>query len=120
MKNTGCIGCHQYKESMVTVPPESRGPEFTTMADRIRPDWFHRWVRDPQRIQPNTAMPNFFSGKPEVHVQRELSKEAGVRDAGVSLDRDLRPRGVAQTGWRILNLLTSIAAASPDLEVTID
>jgi citrate synthase len=33
---------------------------------------------------------------------------------------DLRPRGVAQTGWRILNLLTSVAAATRDLASTID
>lgn len=33
---------------------------------------------------------------------------------------DLRPRSVAQTGWRILNLLASVAVASSDLAGTID
>lgn len=33
---------------------------------------------------------------------------------------DLRPRAVAQTGWRILNLLTSVAAATRNLAPTID
>lgn len=33
---------------------------------------------------------------------------------------DLRPPAVAQTGWRILNLLASIAAQSPDLEPAVD
>lgn len=33
---------------------------------------------------------------------------------------DLRPRAVAQTGWRILNLLASIAAESSELEDTIE
>jgi citrate synthase len=33
---------------------------------------------------------------------------------------DLRPRAVAQTGWRILNLLTSVAAATRELAPTID
>lgn len=33
---------------------------------------------------------------------------------------DLRPRAVAQTGWRIVNLLTSVAAASQDLEDTVE
>lgn len=33
---------------------------------------------------------------------------------------DLRPRAVAQTGWRIMNLLTSVAAASRELEATIE
>jgi citrate synthase len=33
---------------------------------------------------------------------------------------DLRPRAVAQTGWRIMNLLTSVAASSQELEATIE
>lgn len=33
---------------------------------------------------------------------------------------DLRPRAVAQTGWRILNLLSSVAVGSSELEETID
>jgi citrate synthase len=33
---------------------------------------------------------------------------------------DLRPRSVAQTGWRIVNLLTSVAAASQELEPTVE
>jgi citrate synthase len=33
---------------------------------------------------------------------------------------DLRPRSVAQTGWRIVNLLTSVAAESRELEPTVE
>jgi citrate synthase len=33
---------------------------------------------------------------------------------------DLRPRNVAQTGWRIVNLLTSIAAESQELADTVE
>jgi citrate synthase len=33
---------------------------------------------------------------------------------------DLRPQAIAQTGWRIVNLLASIAAESSELEATID
>jgi citrate synthase len=33
---------------------------------------------------------------------------------------DLRPRAVAQTGWRIVNLLTSVAAETRDLESTVE
>ncbi len=33
---------------------------------------------------------------------------------------DLRPRAVAQSGWRILNLLTSVAAESQELQDTIE
>ncbi|HEX2836114.1 MAG TPA: citrate synthase family protein [Thermoanaerobaculia bacterium] len=40
--------------------------------------------------------------------------------ASDSLAYDLRPRAVAQTGWRILNLLTSVAAESQELQDTIE
>jgi citrate synthase len=33
---------------------------------------------------------------------------------------DLRPRSVAQTGWRIVNLLTSVAAETQELEATVE
>jgi citrate synthase len=33
---------------------------------------------------------------------------------------DLRPRAVAQTGWRIVNLLTSVAAESSELAPTVE
>ena len=36
------------------------------------------------------------------------------------LGYDLRPRAVAQTGWRILNLLTSVATETSELEETIE
>ena len=37
-----------------------------------------------------------------------------------SLAFDLRPRAVAQTGWRIVNLLTSVAVESADLEDSVE
>ncbi|MCU1244197.1 MAG: Citrate synthase [Acidobacteria bacterium] len=40
--------------------------------------------------------------------------------ASDSLAWDLRPRAVAQTGWRILNLMTSIAVESSELGDTIE
>jgi citrate synthase len=40
-----------------------------------------------------------------------------ARDA---LAFDLRPRAVAQTGWRIVNLLTSVAAETRELEATVE
>jgi citrate synthase len=41
----------------------------------------------------------------------------GARDA---LAFDLRPHAVAQCGWRIINLLSSVAAETPDLGDTIE
>jgi citrate synthase len=56
-------------------------------------------------------------GRPFIaRAQATLPLAAG-RDP---LALDLRPRPVAQTGWRILNLLASVAVGSLQLEATID
>jgi citrate synthase len=43
-----------------------------------------------------------------------------IASAGDPVAFDLRPHAVAQSGWRILNLLTSVAVRSPDPADTID
>jgi citrate synthase len=43
-----------------------------------------------------------------------------IASAGDPVAFDLRPHAVAQTGWRILNLLASVAARSPAAADTID
>src|ERR1041385_6831684 len=56
-------------------------------------------------------------GLPFVSRAQSVLPLVAARD---SLAFDLRPKAVAQTGWRILNLLASIAAESSELEDTID
>jgi len=72
-----------------------------------------------------------FSGTPLHVVSGSKSSEAlpfitraqsmlplvATRD---TLAYDFRPRGVANTGWRILNLLASVATESAELEPTIE
>src|SRR5215212_8664298 len=54
---------------------------------------------------------------PFVNRAQSVLPLVAARDA---LAFDLRPRAVAQTGWRIVNLLASIAAESAELEETIE
>jgi len=54
---------------------------------------------------------------PFIHRAQSILPLVGARD---SLAFDLRPRAVAQTGWRIVNLLTSVAAESRELEPTVE
>src|SRR5438045_431658 len=56
-------------------------------------------------------------GLPFVARAQSVLAVVAARDA---LALDLRPRGVAMTGWRILNLLTSVAAATRDLAPSIE
>jgi citrate synthase len=58
-----------------------------------------------------------IGGLPFVARAQSMLPLVGSRDL---LAFDLRPRAVAQCGWRIVNLLASIAAESSDLEPAIE
>ena len=53
----GCIGCHGLRERRSLG---ENGPDLSHAAERLRYDWFHRWMRDPARIVSGTSMPKYF------------------------------------------------------------
>ena len=83
----GCVACHTFNGSTVTVLDPARGPEITGMSSRLRRDWFYRWVREPNRIQQGTAMPTLFFGKPE----HEITPVLDALWAYISLGRAMQP-----------------------------
>jgi hypothetical protein len=53
----GCITCHD----LVGIPNHgTRGPDLAQMNQRVRYDWYRRWLEQPQRMQPGTRMPMVF------------------------------------------------------------
>lgn len=70
----GCITCHGFAGAKPNVIDDTRGPDITTVANRLRPDHFRRWVLDPKRVSPSTPMPSFFDGMPvaDAHAKVEL------------------------------------------------
>ena len=56
-KGFGCISCHDIAGQPNTG---TRGPDLASMQDRVRYDWYRRWLDDPQRMQPGTRMPTVF------------------------------------------------------------
>jgi mono/diheme cytochrome c family protein len=56
-KAFGCIGCHD----IAGVPSSgTRGPDLASMNQRVRYDWYRRWLVQPQKMQPGTRMPTVF------------------------------------------------------------
>jgi mono/diheme cytochrome c family protein len=57
----GCIGCHD----MAGNPNfGTRGPDLASSTQRVRYEWYRRWMEQPQRMQPGTKMPTvFLNGK---------------------------------------------------------
>lgn len=54
----GCISCHD----IAGIPNfGTRGPDMVTMNQRVRYEWYERWLEQAQRMQPGTRMPTIFT-----------------------------------------------------------
>ena len=54
----GCISCHDLAGIANTG---TRGPDLAGMNQRVRYEWYLRWLEQPQRMQPGTRMPQVFT-----------------------------------------------------------
>ena len=62
-----CVSCHTWKgQSDFHTEPGSVGPDLTVISQRVRREWFDRWLESPQRFSPRTPMPAFFPRALEV------------------------------------------------------
>jgi len=69
-----CEGCHMLGGVGIEI-----GPSLDGVGARLRPDFIYRWLLDPQKIVPDTPMPNKNLWEEEaqalVHYLRTLKKE---------------------------------------------
>jgi len=57
----GCNQCHPAGTKLPSNPDKSNwGPDLGLARARLKSQWIHDWLRDPQGIQPGTKMPSFF------------------------------------------------------------
>ncbi len=54
-----CIACHTFQLKKAANMP---AVDLTEMAERVQKNWFYHYMRDPQRLSPNTIMPSFWPG----------------------------------------------------------
>lgn len=52
-----CYSCHFRGSEKPTGLEASWAPDLTRVRERLRTDWVHRWLIDPQSISPGTLMP---------------------------------------------------------------
>jgi cytochrome c553 len=57
----GCVSCHGVGTQAALAGPDTATINFAFVADRLRPEYFRRYVRDPQRFRPGTMMPSFIA-----------------------------------------------------------
>ena len=66
-KNLACVACHTFNGKSATT---LAGMELATMTSRLKENWFHLYMRNPQQFHTTTIMPNFWPGgkpsRPEI------------------------------------------------------
>lgn len=58
-KGFSCVKCHNFNTKKAEGIP---GIDLTILTKRVRPEWFVKYVRDPQQFRPGTRMPTVFPG----------------------------------------------------------
>ncbi len=81
----GCVSCHSWGNSRPEGNPNRWGPDLSKVNERLRPVWVAALLASPQRVQPGTDMPQFFSE--EDKLPREIA--GGDRGRAIALLRDL-------------------------------
>lgn len=56
-KGFGCVKCHQFNKQKAEG---IQGIDMTLITKRVRPEWFVKYVRNPQSLRPGTRMPTIF------------------------------------------------------------
>lgn len=58
-----CIACHAAGDTPALAAFEGQGPNLRLAGERLREDYYHRWMHWPQRVIPSTIMPKYTSVK---------------------------------------------------------
>jgi mono/diheme cytochrome c family protein len=67
-----CLSCHQLA-SGAGVAAANLAPNLTMARERLKPEWIIEWLTDPQILQENTKMPNFFGSEADGHYSPDKS-----------------------------------------------
>jgi mono/diheme cytochrome c family protein len=108
-----CIKCHQFGEMRATG---IQAINLQTMTRRIRPDWFLRYLPDPQKYRPGTRMPTGFpngqatirdvyAGNPPLQIAAIWTylldgNKAGIPDGLLAQAIELKPDGASPVIYR--------------------
>jgi mono/diheme cytochrome c family protein len=72
-----CITCHGVGERKATQVFEAPGINLALTPERLRDEYYHRWVLFPQRIDPETKMPKFADEHGKTPLAHLFDGDAG-------------------------------------------
>jgi cytochrome c2 len=68
----GCAACHGAGDVEPLAVFEAPGVNLLLAGERLRKDYYHRWMRDPRRIDPATIMPKYYVDENETTLSEPL------------------------------------------------
>ena len=74
----GCVKCHGVGAQAAIAPFEAYAPNFAHVTDRLRHDYFRRWMRNPQAYLPGTKMPSFGNAEGKTPYKDVLGGDAAA------------------------------------------
>ena len=97
-----CITCHDCLGERSTG--DLRGPDLAGAQERLRGDWIRRWLREPSRIAPGTAMPAFFTALSATEREQKIGDILAALSAGRNMPA---PVGLRETTADFLLTVTN-------------
>ncbi len=72
-----CVTCHDAGGRKALQVFEGQGPNLRLSGERLRHDYFLRWMHHPQRIAPATIMPRFTQNRDQAVLKTTFEGRAG-------------------------------------------
>jgi len=77
----GCVSCHDVGKTEAVGVFESPGPNFMYIKERLRREYYDRWLWAPTRVEPDTKMPSVY-----MHKEKSLLKDVLDGDPDKQID----------------------------------
>ena len=71
-----CNQCHAIGQAKAHAAFEAPAPNFAYVTSRLRDEFYHRWVRNPQRVEPGTRMPSFADADGKTAIKDPFDGDA--------------------------------------------
>jgi mono/diheme cytochrome c family protein len=71
-----CNQCHGVGAAKAHAAFEAPAPNFAYVTARLRDEFYHRWVRNPQRVEPGTRMPAFADADGKTAIKDPFDGDA--------------------------------------------
>lgn len=78
-----CVTCHGIGDQPPLQVFEVQGVNFARVGRRLRPDYFLRWMRSPQRVDPASKMPAYADARGKTAFTQVLEGDADRQFAAI-------------------------------------